>query len=119
MVLGWLSPDGEMIEAGYLEHIIVADKICEKYYNTYIDSVPDDFLLEKGWVHITMTMWIDHAYWVMWAYSSHHLTQAQKDYLRPVVINNWNWISKSCQRDLKEELELDLEIEESYEEMSI
>lgn len=102
MVLGWLSPNGELIEADYMTHIYVASDICEKYYGLTNVWLADDELINRGWVHITMTTFIDHELHVIWKFGG-HLTEAQKEYLKPEVESNIEWLNKSCRLDLEEE----------------
>ena len=106
MELGWLSPNGELIKADYMSHMIIADKICKQYYPNVDPVWSDEFLMKQGWVHITMTTFIEHAYHILWDYNV-YLTQAQKNYLKPIVELNWAWISDSCKPDLIEELDID------------
>lgn len=102
MILGWLSPDGEMIEVDYMQHLYVAGELCKKYYGIEELYVPDEILLEHGWVHLTMTTFINYEYHVIWKYGG-HLTEAQKEYLKPVILEDLNWLNKSCKMDLEEE----------------
>lgn len=106
--MGWLSPEGELIEAGYLYHISVADEIVEKRYSTlYVeDGAPDDWLINHGWVHISRLVMLGYKYIITWNFI-HHLTQAQKEWLKPRVEENWNWIEDFCKTDLITELNLD------------
>ena len=106
--MGWLSPEGELIEAGYMDHISIADKIVEQRYLTlYLeDGAPDGWLIDHGWVHISRLIMFEHKYIIMW-YFHGHLTQAQKDWLKPRVEQNWNLIENYCKNDLIYELDLD------------
>ena len=100
MQLGWLSPGGEMIEAGYLDHIAVADDIALKYYQVdETDDLPDEFLMDHGWVHITISIF-DGQYHIMWY---HHLTDNQKQYLIPKIEQEWNMMSDFTKIDLEKE----------------
>ena len=102
MTLGWLSPNGELIEADYMSHIYIAEDICKKYYGLEEVWLPDDELINHGWVHITMTTFMDHEIHIIWKFGG-HLTEAQKNYLKPEVEANINWLNKSCKMDLEEE----------------
>lgn len=104
MELGWLSPTGEMIEADYMQHYSTAMDLCDRYYSLHDNPEADDILMERGWVHITMTTLIEHGYMILW---HNHLTASQKHYLKPLVEADWDWINRSCQYDLKKELKLD------------
>ena len=73
--LGWLSPDGELVECNSFDHISSACEIC--------GNAPDDVLLAHGWLHLTYSM-LDHEYRIYYAYFNHvRLTEAQKAYIRP------------------------------------
>ena len=106
--MGWLSPEGELIEADYLNHIHVADEIIEKRYSTlYIENgAPDEWLIEHGWIHISRQVMLGHKYIIMWNFLK-PLTQAQKTWLKPRVEENWEWIEQFCKNDLIKELDLD------------
>lgn len=106
--MGWLSPEGELIEAGYMDHILIADQIIEKRYATqYIENgAPDDWLIDHGWVHISQLRMSGSKYIFTWAFVN-PLTQAQKDWLKPRVEKNWDLIEKWSKEDLRRGLELE------------
>lgn len=103
MELGWLSPNGEFIEVNYLEHLRVAQEIVLNYYKIDIQDIPDDFLMNHGWVHITINTTIDH---VIHIFYTRHLTEAQKYFLKPYVEEFWQWIDKTEKAGLINELDL-------------
>ena len=107
--LGWLSPEGEIIECESMEHLRVAKNLIEMRYHELEDCAPDEYLMNHGWAHLTRYCMISHEFLVFWKYGS-HLTNAQREFLRPIVKDNWEWFSKSSKLDLKDELDLDLEI---------
>lgn len=85
---GFLSPTGEFIECDYMDHIIVAEELCEKLGYTEAIYHPTDILLEKfGFVQMSMSVLICWEYHVFWD-SSHHLTEEQKNFLRPIFEAN-------------------------------
>lgn len=102
MKLGFLSPWGEFVEAGYLEHIIKADEICERYYHLDQED-SEEYLLDNGWVHITYLKLLGRGYMISWNYIK-TLTEAQKAYLKPIVSAEWDEISVACKGDLQREL---------------
>lgn len=79
--LGWLSPDGELVECNSFDHIYSASEICDKLGYSYTNArgnVPDDVLLAHGWLHLTYSL-LDHEYRIYYAYFNHvRLTEAQK-----------------------------------------
>lgn len=105
--LGWLSPSGEMHECGYMEHMAVAQDLAEKLGWHELDENmnrvhADDFLMQHGWVHITRSAFFGHEYFLL---HDKHYTQAQKDWLKPRVEENWEWIEKLSQMEWEEENE--------------
>lgn len=84
--LGWLSPDGELVECNSFDHIAAASEICDKLSYSYTNArgnAPDDVLLAHGWLHLTYSL-LDHEYRIYYAYFNHvRLTEAQKAYIRP------------------------------------
>lgn len=106
--LGWLSPNGRFFEAGYLEHLEKARDICREIYGIEEPSTPDEILMEKGWVHITESTIFEYMFMFLF-YG--HLTMEQKQYLKPICEEWWDWIHSTCKTDLNEELELDYEMD--------
>ena len=84
--LGWLSPDGELVECNSFDHISSASEICDKIGYSYTNArgnAPDDVLLAHGWLHLTFSL-LDHEYRIYYAYFNHvRLTEAQKAYIPP------------------------------------
>ena len=69
--LGWLSPDGELVDCKSFDHISSASEICDKLGYSYTNArgnTPDDVLLAHGWLHLTFSLL---------------LTEAQRAYIRP------------------------------------
>lgn len=96
MELGWLAPDGTMIECQLMEHIYVAEEIAERLGWKEIDIdgnrvYADQFLMNHGFVHITRSLLFGHDYHI---FHDKHFTQAQKDWLRPRIEENLEYISK-------------------------
>lgn len=104
--IGWLAPDGTLYECDTMEHISVAKDLAEKLgWKEYDENFnrtcwADDFLMEHGYVHITRSMMFGHEYHLI---HEKHYTQAQKDWLKPRVEENWKWLSKLDQFEWKEE----------------
>lgn len=103
MELGWLSPTGEFIEVNYFEHLRIAQEIVLKYYKINIDNVPDDFLMDRGWVHITINTTADHTIHIFY---NKYLTESQRYFLKPYVEEFWQWIDNSEKFKLAQELNL-------------
>lgn len=81
--VGWLGPDGIFFECHNGDHVAVADYIVERY--GYPHSLPnavdvDDVLLNKGWVHITVSSFFSHEWHIYW---NKPLTEYQKNFLKP------------------------------------
>ena len=51
--LGWLSPSGEFYQTEYYEHLEKAEELAEKIYQYDKKHMPDEELMNHGWVHIT------------------------------------------------------------------
>ena len=49
----WISPSGEIIWCGYMQHRYVADEIVPKMYPDESTFCNDNFLKEKGWIWIS------------------------------------------------------------------
>lgn len=84
--IGWLSPGGEIIKCDPMLHYWWAEKLMEKYnYSWNGEMHADEALTNNGWVHITISAWT-HEYMVFWKVGG-HLTQLQKDFLKPYFEN--------------------------------
>lgn len=87
---GWLSSSGDFIECEPYEHIVVAERLTK-------DKVPyfvaDDYLLNHGWVKIYRESFCGHKWHVTW---EGFLSEAQKNYLRPIFDDSENDIYSYC-----------------------
>lgn len=94
-----------MIKCDYTDHLNVAEKIIHTRYcgQNFNEQISDDFLIEKNWVKITMVHYDTIKLVVLWKYDG-HLTEYQKQYLKPYIEQDWNWLSRASKADLKEEL---------------
>lgn len=54
---GWVSPDCNTYSCGYMEHLDLAEDICEFVYKRFGDNRCDDFLLEQGWIKVYTEGW--------------------------------------------------------------
>ena len=107
--LGWLSPHGDFIDVAYYDHLAKAEELVKENYALDKGCDPDDeILMNHGWAHITQSF-LDGPEILIMFYG--HLTQSQKDYLKPIVEDNWDWISNYWKSDLNRELELDYEVD--------
>lgn len=60
---GWLSPTGEFFPCESYEHQMVAEKLCESYgINQWSETWPADELRNKGWCSISIMVFLDHGY---------------------------------------------------------
>ena len=103
--IGWLAPDGTMYECATMEHNVVAEKLAEKIGWHELDEnfnriTADDFLIKNGWVHITRQMIFGHNYLFL---HEKHYTEAQKNWLRPKIEENWEDIDPLDKWDWEEE----------------
>lgn len=87
MPLGWLSPNGELFECNYYEHIATAEKIIDKLnisYNSFRYSGKDDALLSLGWCKLTLSSLGNKQYHVHW---ERPLTTYQRYFLKDFFDN--------------------------------
>lgn len=104
---GWLSPEGRLHECDYMNHITEADKIIKEYGYEPGDR-PDDILMDHGWAHLTrVTFMVSIPQWcIFWKDPwRHHLTEAQKHFLKPYMEEYKDFLYESCFTDLKYEFE--------------
>lgn len=99
--LGWLSPDGQLFECGYTEHLEAAEEIV-KTLTTEKISLPDEYLLGHGWVHLTEMFMIDYGWAILFPYSN-RLSIDQHNFLKPYVEKYKNFLAKDFTIDLKYE----------------
>lgn len=82
---GWLAPDGEFFPVKFGAHYIVArDIVGERGYRATaskeVRNYPDNILLERGWVRISMSDFHFRSYAnIEW---TNFLTDYQKNFLR-------------------------------------
>lgn len=89
---GWLAPDGTFIKCDVYDHIYVADKIVEDYGYQLSGFFPsDEILMHKGWVHITISMFMGHKFNIHW---EKPLTDYQKNFLKPYFEQDYMPIGK-------------------------
>ena len=55
---GWLSPDCTSFSCSYMGHISLATKIVNEIIKDYESVIPDDVLLEKGWIKVANGKWL-------------------------------------------------------------
>lgn len=101
--IGWLAPDGEFFECGYMEHFTKAEELCKKFQYPISDFC-SDILLTKGWCQLTCTTFYEHKWVIVCPWNGRHLTQLQKDFLRPYIQECRDWLSDSSITDLKYEM---------------
>lgn len=106
-IIGWLSPEGKMYDCEYMDHIDEASEII-KEYNYESSNRPDDILMNHGWVHLTrISFCVPFPQWgIFWKDPWwHHLTEAQKFFLKPYVEEYKDFIYESCLTDLEYEFD--------------
>lgn len=100
--IGWLSPDGKLIKCNYMDHWQTSEGIA-KEAGAPDGVLYDDYLLNRGWVHLTMTTYLEHGWAVIFPYNTYGLTQEQHDFLKPYVEDNIDFLSEGFVTDLKYE----------------
>lgn len=90
--MGWLSPEGELIECGSYEHVSVARNIAYQRGYSQIDANgkkinPDDQLMQNGWAYIGVSD-LDQELRIGW---NNWLTNSQKQFLKPYFENEVEW----------------------------
>ena len=101
MDLGWLSPDGQFFMCHIMEHYATAQKLAKRYNNGEEVEHADDWLMQNGWVHITRSMLFGHEYFILHDKS---FTNPQKEYLEPLIKQNWECIDRISQIEWKDEI---------------
>lgn len=102
--IGWLSPEGRLHECDFMDHIHTAEEIA-RGLGAPSDARHDDWLLEHGWVHLTVSSIVDHGWMVIFPYNRENLTEWQHKYLKPFIEDNLNFIANACKTDLRYEFE--------------
>lgn len=111
--LGWLSPDGQLFECGYTEHLSKADEIV-KTLTTENILLSDEYLLEHGWVHLTKFFTLDYGWVILFPYSD-KLSIDQHNFLKPYVEKYKKFLAKDFTTNLKYEYQdLFLEFNEDF-----
>ena len=102
--IGWLSSEGKLYECEFMEHLTLAERIAiqcgaseEKHY--------DEWLLEHGCCHLTVTRYVEHAWAVIFPYNTEHLTPEQHNFLKPYIEENKDCLSYVCKTDVKYEFD--------------
>lgn len=90
--LGWLSPDGELIECGYTEHLEKAREIVQQITKEDM-FLADEYLLGHGWVHLTELNALNYGWAVIFPYSN-KLTPEQHRFLEPYVEKYINFLAE-------------------------
>lgn len=99
--LGWLSPEGELVECRHFDHLSVARDILDSVHVSY--DHPDDKLLELGWAHITISVLIKRELVIFWG---KFLTEAQKKFLKPYFETTLIDVSFNCRANWEKENEI-------------
>ena len=108
MDLQWLSPEGKTYPCSYMEHISTAYELAKSYKDYDRDSRPDEFLMERNWIHITMSCFFGHGYNILYY---EHPTPEQIRYLKPLLEDEWDNVDPACKYSVAN----DFDLEYSYE----
>ena len=103
---GFISPKGEFFHAPYLQHSALAEEICDWFGYEGKDALTT--LEDNGWVHITVTTFIEHGLHIM--IIKDFLTEEQKICLRPLLENPPMQLTKISKKWLSREFP-DIEFE--------
>jgi len=104
--LGWLSPDGKLVECGSYEHMSVARDLVDKhkYVRPLLERKPDDdILIDNGWAHIGISA-LEHRY-VIWWNQRRILSNEQKNFLFPYFADK-DLVTSSCWINWEEDNDL-------------
>ena len=82
-------------------------KKYSKKYNYEKGNRSDDILMDHGWAHLTRVSFCVPPQWcIFWKDPwQHHLTEAQKSFLKPYIEEYKNFIYEPCITDLKYEFD--------------
>lgn len=97
---GWLAPDGFFTQCPWCDHIASADEIvAEKFPDLEFkwDTHADDVLLDHGYVKISMSIMMGD-YFITWDFDK-HLTNAQKEFLKPYFESGDIEVDEFCVRE--------------------
>lgn len=98
---GWLAPDGSFFECNSYDHNDEAKHIIKKIGYECPNNHYDDFLMEKGWVYIGISVFLNREWRVGW---NKFLTYPQKQFLKPYFEDN---IPMVCYAQCKWEQEME------------
>lgn len=108
---GWLSPEGKFHECEYMDHMAVAEDLCEEYGYEDDNYIKDEVLLDHGWAHLTITTFFSHNWMIMWKDDyMNHLTQDQKAYLKPYIEEYKDWLDHSTKLVLEKEYDGEVDL---------
>ena len=90
---GWLSAEGKLYKCDLYEHLSLAREIAEKIGASYKELyLADKYLLNNGWVQLSIMMFLDHG-WLVTFPESGTISQEQRQFLNPYVEDNMDFIS--------------------------
>ena len=108
MIIGWLSPAADLIECSYMDHLAVAEDIC-KDHGIDPSNLADNYLLEHGWVKLTMTTLGEFGWNIIFPFNDlgfeSRLSQAQHEFLEPLILENKNLLTFSSMLSVSREFE--------------
>lgn len=99
---GWMAPNGDFFRTGYMEHLAAADEIWRSIYgqNVFSPNDVDEQLVKLGWCEIHCLTFLEHGFLF---HFERHLTEEQKQIIKPVFEKEKEKILKSSRLDLEEE----------------
>ena len=97
---GWMTPDGDFYYTTYMEHSSFARRLSRSFYN---DPKGADVLYANGWLAVH-PCGIGSNYLFSW---KGHLTDKQKEAVKPFVELYKKWVDDLTKWRLLEELEIE------------
>ena len=95
---GFMSPAGDFYEAGYMEHLYVADNIYKSIHGVSCTGDGEEALMNEGWLVIHSMTFLDYGF--LFNFNG-HLTPEQIRVIKPLVENNWDRVIKSNRTELQ------------------
>ena len=97
---GFISPNGDFYESGYMEHLYVADEIYQSIYGVACVSDPEEEIIKDGWLSIHFLGFLDNGF--LFKFKG-HLTSEQIRAIKPIIEDNWDRVIKSNRLELEME----------------
>lgn len=100
LATGYIAPNGDFYPCQCFDHLATAAELFEMINGYEFCGDAENQLMKAGWISIHVLSFMEHGF--LFSFTG-HLTPEQIRVIKPVVEENWIFIIKSNQRDLKEE----------------